>query len=169
LSLPWKELYKEFYVPTSALQTWANARRSAGETIVTTNGSFDLLHAGHLHTLFEAKSLGSCFIVLLNSDASVRGYKGPLRPIIPLTYRLQMVAALKCVDFVSSFDELDPRAALERIRPDIHVNSAEYGDNPIEKSIVEANGGRLHIIEKIEGLSTTQVLKNVEKCTASQL
>ena len=160
--------YTDCYVERDHLQKWSEDLKKEGKRIVTTNGSFDLLHAGHLHTLFEAKSLGDIFIVLLNTDKSVQSYKGPLRPIIELKYRLRMMAALKCVDFVSAFDEPDPREALKAIAPHVHVNSAEYGSECIEKAVVESGGGRVHLIEKIDGLSTSQVIGKIEECITLQ-
>lgn len=160
--------YEKSYVERDQLQKWSEELKKKGKRIVTTNGSFDLLHAGHLHTLFEAKTLGDVLIVLLNTDASIQGYKGPLRPIIELKYRLRMIAALKCVDFVAAFDEPDPREVLKIIGPNIHVNSAEYGLDCIEKSVVEAGGGRVHLVEKIDGLSTSQVIGKIEACITLQ-
>ena len=81
----------------------------------------------------------------LNTDRSIQQYKSPLRPIIPLEYRLQMIAALACVTYVTWFDETDPRCLLETIKPDVHVNGAEYGSACIEADTVLSNGGKLHI------------------------
>lgn len=165
---PWAIAWKKKFVEPNDLKVWAEGIRSRGQSIVTTNGSFDLVHAGHLHTLFEAKALGDIFIVLLNTDASIRGYKGRLRPIIEEKYRLQMMAAFECVDYVSCFDELDPRRALEEIAPAIHVNSAEYGVDCIERAVVEKGGGRVVLIEKIDSLSTSAVISRIETCILSQ-
>lgn len=136
-------------------------RQDLGYTIATINGSFDLLHAGHLHILHEASLVADILIVALNSDRSIQTYKSPDRPIIPLEYRLQMMCALEFVDFVTWFDETDPRALLETIKPDVHVNGAEYGENCIEADIVKEHGGKIHIVPLIPGLSTTQILKKI--------
>ena len=96
------------------------------KSLATINGSFDLLHAGHLYMLFEASKVADILLVLVNSDASVRSYKSKNRPIIPLQQRMEMLSAIAFVDFVSFFDESDPRAILERVRPNWHVNGAEY-------------------------------------------
>lgn len=139
--------------------------RQEGETIVTLNGSFDLLHAGHLEILFEAKKQGDILLVALNSDASIQAYKSPLRPIIPLEYRLKMMAALEMVDYVTSFEETDPRILLAKIKPDVHVNGAEYGDDCIEADVIKHFGGRIHIVPLVPGLSTSQIIKKiVETC-----
>lgn len=161
----WKSFHRSKVIEPCELKEKISELKCAHKRIVTTNGSFDLLHAGHLHTLYEASKLGDVFIVALNSDASVQSYKGPKRPIIPCHYRVQMMAALSFVDFVTVFEEGDPRKLLEVIAPDVHINSAEYGENCIEKSVVESGGGVIKLIEKIDGLSTSQVLKRVLACT----
>lgn len=139
--------------------------RENGKTIATLNGSFDLLHAGHLEMLFQASKQADLLLVLLNSDASIKLYKSPLRPIIPLVYRLKMMAALSMVDYVSWFEETDPRAILTRIRPDVHVNGAEYGPNCIEADVVKKAGGKIHIVSLVEGLSTSNIIQAiVETC-----
>jgi rfaE bifunctional protein nucleotidyltransferase chain/domain len=135
--------------------------REEGKTIGTINGSFDLLHAGHLHILYEAAQQADVLIVALNTDASIRKYKNPDRPIIPMENRLQMMAALECVDFVTWFDETDPRAILSVIRPDVHSNGAEYGANCIEADTVKKFGGKVHIIKLIPGLSTSHIIDKI--------
>lgn len=139
--------------------------KSEGKSIATLNGSFDLLHAGHLHILNAAADQADVLIVALNTDNSIKRYKSPLRPIISLEYRVEMMAALQMVDYVTWFDETDPRALLQRIKPDVHVNGAEYGENCIEAEVVKANGGRVHIVPLVPGLSTSQIIKKiVETC-----
>lgn len=135
--------------------------RKTGKEIATLNGSFDLLHAGHLQILYEASQQADILIVALNSDASIKQYKSPLRPIIPLEYRLQMMSAIGFVDYVTWFEETDPRILLDIIKPDVHVNGAEYGENCIEADTVKSNGGRIHIVKLIPGLSTSQILKKI--------
>lgn len=157
----WKDAYLSKYVARDTLASWADGVRSQGKTIGTLNGSFDLLHAGHLQMIFEASTVADVLLVSLNSDTSIQQYKSPDRPIIPLEYRLQMMAALQFVDYVSSFDELDPRALLAEVKPDVHVNGSEYGAQCIEADVVLQNGGKLHIVELIPGLSTTQIINKV--------
>ena len=140
------------------------AWRAEGNTIATLNGSFDLMHAGHLQIIYEASLQADLLLVALNSDASIKQYKSPKRPIIPLDYRLQMMAALAFVDAVTWFEETDPRALLERIRPDVHVNGAEYGRHCIEAETVEKHGGRIHIVELVPGLSTSNILAKIKLC-----
>src|SRR3990167_7537611 len=95
--------------------------RQNHKTIATLNGSFDLLHSGHLKIIFEASQMADVLIVALNSDSSIKKYKSEKRPIIPLEERMQMMAAISSVDFVTFFEETDPRNILDIIKPDVHV------------------------------------------------
>src|SRR6185295_17873447 len=96
--------------------------RTKGKRIVTINGSFDVLHAGHLKILTEAREQGDVLVVGLNSDVSVRGLKGAARPIVPEQQRADLLLGLRCVDYVHIFDEATPIAFLEQVKPDVHVN-----------------------------------------------
>ncbi len=145
----------------AALAPLSARLRSQGKTLVSLNGSFDLLHAGHLYILEEAKKQGDVLVVGLNSDASVKRYKGNSRPIIPQEYRAQMLLALRAVDYVHLFDEEVPMPFLEQLKPHVHVNGSEYGENCIEADTVRKNGGRIHIVEKIPGLSTSEVVSRI--------
>lgn len=136
--------------------------RIDGKTIATLNGSFDLLHAGHLHMLREASAQADVLIVALNTDRSIKEYKSPERPICPLEDRLAMIDALKCVDYVTWFDETDPRTLLSIIKPDVHVNGAEYGDDCLEAETVRAHGGRIHIVPLVHGHSTSQLIERIK-------
>jgi rfaE bifunctional protein nucleotidyltransferase chain/domain len=138
--------------------------RAEGLKIATLNGSFDLLHAGHLYIIHQAKLQGDRLIVALNTDRSIQQYKSPKRPIISLVHRLEMMAALEFVDYVTWFDEIDPRAILARIRPDIHVNGAEYGENCVEAAVVKEGGGRIHLVHRIPSLSTSAVIERIRQC-----
>jgi len=156
--------YYSKQVAPSDLQGLIELLRRQGYSIATLNGSFDLLHAGHLYILHEAAQQADRLLVALNNDASIKRYKGPHRPIISLCYRLQMVAALECVDYVTWFEEDDPCALLSSIRPDVHVNGAEYGDDCIEAETVRRYGGRLHLAARIPSLSTSEVVAAISKC-----
>ena len=138
--------------------------RSQGKTIATINGSFDLLHPGHLHMLYEASRQADVLIVALNTDASIKAYKSPKRPILELEYRIQMMTALGFVTYVTFFEETDPRELLKKIRPDVHVNGSEYGENCLEAETVKACGGRIHIVSLVEGLSTTKLIQKILTC-----
>ncbi|HLP41994.1 MAG TPA: bifunctional heptose 7-phosphate kinase/heptose 1-phosphate adenyltransferase [Fibrobacteria bacterium] len=135
--------------------------KARGKTVVTLNGSFDVMHAGHLHILEDARRQGDVLIVGLNSDASIHQYKGPDRPIIPQEYRAKMLLALRTVDYVHIFDETVPMPFLEQVKPHVHVNGSEYGTDCIEAPTVKAHGGRIHIVEKIPGLSTSDILARI--------
>lgn len=149
-------------ISANMLQAWVEEQRLLGKTIATLNGSFDLLHAGHLEIISAAADQADCLLMLLNSDESIQKYKSKDRPIITLKYRLRMVAALEMVAAVSWFEETDPREILSRIKPDVHVNGAEYGQNCIEAEVVRQNGGRLHIVELVPGLSTSNIIKKIQ-------
>ena len=149
-------------VPRQALAQLAATLRVRGKRIVTINGSFDLLHSGHLYILNEAQQLGGVLIVGLNSDASVRSYKGPDRPIVPERQRAEMLLALRMVDYVHIFDEPDPMAFLRELNPDVHVNGSEYGENCIESATVKRGGGRMHVVGRIPGLSTSRLVHQLQ-------
>ncbi len=139
--------------------------RAQGRRIVTLNGSFDLLHAGHLHILGEARRQGDVLIVGVNSDASVKRYKAADRPFIGEDDRARMLLALRVVDYVHVFGEDDPLAFLEEVRPHVHVNGSEYGADCIEAPVVKKHGGRVHIVEKIPGLSTSALGDKIKGST----
>jgi len=140
------------------LKIVAKAKKE-GKKIVTTNGSFDLVHAGHIDLLQKAKSKGDILIVGINSDKSVREYKKkPGRPIVPEKYRAELLAAIEYVDFVFLFDDLIPNAWLDKIRPDVHANSAEYGTKCVETEILDQYGGELFLVPKVDiPLSTSLI------------
>jgi rfaE bifunctional protein nucleotidyltransferase chain/domain len=136
--------------------------RAQGGTVVATGGCFDLLHAGHVHMLQAARALGDCLIVLLNSDASVARLKGPERPLVGETDRAAVLLALGCVDAVVIFEEDDPRAALESVRPDLWAKGGDYAvaDLP-EAETLASWGGRAVIVPYIAGRSTTRLIEEV--------
>lgn len=157
----WSEAYKQKLIdPKELIETVAEIK-DRGLSIATLNGSFDLMHAGHLQIIYEASLQADILILALNSDSSIKAYKSPDRPIIPLEYRLQLMAALEFVDFVTWFNETDPLRILDEIKPDVHVNGAEYGENCIEADVVKRNGGKIHIVKLVPGLSTSQILKKI--------
>jgi rfaE bifunctional protein nucleotidyltransferase chain/domain len=139
--------------------------KKEGKKIVTTNGSFDLFHAGHVELLQKAKSRGDILIVGVNSDKSVKEYKKkPGRPIIPERYRAEVVAAIEYVDYVFLFDDLIPNPWLDKIRPDIHANSAEYGKNCVETEILKKYGGELYLVPKEDiPISTTLIESKIKE------
>lgn len=137
----------------------AAAVRSRGGTVVATGGCFDMLHAGHVASLQAARRLGDTLIVLINSDESARRLKGPGRPVVGAADRAQVLRALGCVDAVEVFEEDDPGAALDRIRPDIWVKGGDYSGVPLpETELVESWGGRVVLVPYLDGRSTTAIL-----------
>lgn len=121
------------------------------------------MHSGHLYILFAASRQADVLIVALNTDSSIQKYKGKSRPIISLEHRAKMLCAIKWVSYVTFFDETDPREILKDIRPDVHVNGAEYGADCIEKQVVESVGGHIHLVDRIEGLSTSEIIKKIKQ------
>ncbi|MFA6915155.1 MAG: adenylyltransferase/cytidyltransferase family protein [Parachlamydiales bacterium] len=157
----WEEAWKSKLILPDQWMESAESIRAQGLTIATLNGSFDLMHAGHLYILYEATKVADCLIVALNSDSSIQQYKSPDRPFIPLEYRLQMMAAIGWIDYVTWFDEIDPCVLLEKIRPDVHVNGVEYGNECIEAETVKKIGAQLHLVDRIPGLATTDILTKI--------
>lgn len=135
--------------------------KAEGKTIVTYNGSFDLLHAGHVASLAEARSLGDALIVLLNSDKSVKSYKSSKRPIVPEKERAALLAAISVVDYICLFDEINPKRILDNIKPSVHANGADWGRDCLEREVVEKNGGKIHILKWTSGLSTSNLVKKI--------
>ena len=162
LELPSLEMYcANKWVDPLALEQKINMVKREDKTIATLNGSFDLLHVGHLQMLYEASLQADVLIILLNTDNSIKKYKSEKRPIIPLEQRAQMIASIGFVDYVTWFDELDPRAILEKIKPDVHVNGSEYGETCIESAVIKQYGGRLHIVPLVPGFSTSNLIKKI--------
>ena len=157
----WSNACRKKLIPPESVIQKVKEIRSQKATIATLNGSFDLMHAGHLQIIYEASLQADILIVALNSDSSIQAYKSRDRPIIPLEYRIQLMAALEFVDYVTWFDETDPLRLLNEIKPDVHANGAEYGENCIEADLVKENGGRIHIVRLIPGLSTSSILKKI--------
>jgi rfaE bifunctional protein nucleotidyltransferase chain/domain len=138
------------------------AARAAGRTIVLANGAFDLLHVGHVRYLEAAKALGEVLVVAVNSDASVRAAKGAGRPVVPQAERVELVAALRCVDHVLLFDEPDVRAVIRSLRPHVHAKGTDYTVQTVpERAEVEACGGRVVICGDPKDHSTTSVVSKL--------
>jgi D-beta-D-heptose 7-phosphate kinase/D-beta-D-heptose 1-phosphate adenosyltransferase len=136
--------------------------RACGRRVVFTNGCFDVLHVGHVRYLEEARALGDLLVVGLNSDASVRMLKGPLRPIVPEAERAELLAALRSVDYVALFDERTPEALIRRVRPAIHVKGGDYRpEDVIEAPLVRSLGGEVKTVSHIAGHSTTDIVRTI--------
>ncbi|MBW2989713.1 adenylyltransferase/cytidyltransferase family protein [Candidatus Woesearchaeota archaeon] len=139
----------------------AEKLKKEGKKIVTCNGCFDILHAGHIGFLKEAKQQGDILIVGLNSNQSVKENKGPKRPINDEKSRAEVLAALKMTDYVVIFNEKTPIKILESIQPNVHCNGEEYGKGCIEAETIKKDGGRIHLIRLKKGFSTTNLIKEI--------
>lgn len=135
--------------------------RQAGDSITLTNGGFDLLHVGHVRYLHAAKQLGGRLVVAVNSDASVRSLKGEGRPLVPEAERAELLAALAAVDAVVIFPELDVRAIIREIRPNVHAKGTDYTAESVpEREEVLACGGRVEIVGDPKDHSTTATIRS---------
>jgi rfaE bifunctional protein nucleotidyltransferase chain/domain len=145
-----------------AASAWREQLRAAGKRVVFTNGVFDVLHAGHVGYLAWARAQGDALIVGLNRDESVRALKGERRPIVPFGDRARLLLALRSVDVVVGFGERTPEVTLERIRPDIHVKSAQYREDELpERTVVLQHGGMIALAPHLDGHSTTDVIADI--------
>ena len=142
----------------AALAGW----RGAGDRLVFTNGVFDLLHRGHVEYLEEARALGQRLVVGVNSDASVRRLKGAGRPIVPEDERLEVLAALECVDLAVLFGEDTPERIIREVAPDVLVKGGDWAlEAIVGREFVEARGGRVERIRVREGWSTTHIIERI--------
>jgi rfaE bifunctional protein nucleotidyltransferase chain/domain len=134
--------------------------RGAGERVTLANGNFDLLHVGHVRYVHGAKALGGKLVVAINSDESVRALKGDGRPVMPEDERAEIVAALADVDAVVIFPELDVRAIIREIRPDVQVKGTDYtADSVPERDAVVECGGRVEIVGDPKDHSTSEIIR----------
>ena len=137
-------------------------RQERGERIVFTNGVFDILHVGHLRYLTEARALGDALLVAVNADSSVRQFKGHLRPIVSEAERMELLDALRVVDYVTLFDTRTPVPLIERVQPALYVKGGDYRiDDLPEAPVVQSYGGRVQILSLIAGRSTTDIITRV--------
>jgi rfaE bifunctional protein nucleotidyltransferase chain/domain len=136
--------------------------RELGKKLVFTNGCFDILHAGHVRYLNQARSMGDALVVGVNSDRSVRKIKGESRPIVSEEERAEVLAALACIDFVFIFDDPTPKRVIDAIVPDVLVKGADWGISEIVgRDTVENAGGSVLNIPLVEGTSTTEIIRRV--------
>lgn len=149
------------WLSTSAMRDQRKTLRDEGKTVVFTNGAFDLLHVGHLQYLQFAREQGDCLIVGLNSDDSVRRYKGPDRPINTCEDRARMLLGLRCVDYLVVFEEDEPEALIARLLPDVLVKGADWAHYVCGRDIVESHGGRVILADLVEGKSTTEMIERI--------
>lgn len=139
----------------------ASRLRAAGRRLVLTNGCFDILHAGHVDYLERARTLGDALAVAVNSDASVRGLKGPDRPVNCETDRARIIAALKAVDYAVIFDSPRATAVIREVRPDLYAKGGDYTPetlNPEERAALDEAGTEIRILPLVPGRSTTAII-----------
>jgi D-beta-D-heptose 7-phosphate kinase/D-beta-D-heptose 1-phosphate adenosyltransferase len=163
-----KELEGDSRVPSGKILTLdeavenVNRWKAGGRRVVFTNGCFDILHAGHVRCLEEAKSLGDCLVVGINSDDSARRLKGPKRPVMSQDDRARILAALHCVDVVVVFEEDDPMKLVQALRPSVLVKGGDYKpEEVVGKDVVEAEGGRVAIVPLADGKSTSAIIRSL--------
>nr|MBS0036606.1 D-glycero-beta-D-manno-heptose 1-phosphate adenylyltransferase [Saprospiraceae bacterium] len=161
LLVRWKE---KFHLSTEEALEVVDHWRSKGESIVFTNGCFDLLHIGHIQYLLEAKSLGDRLVLGINTDESVRKLKGKGRPVNPLDDRMKMIAALWMVDLVIPFEEDTPKELIQKIKPDTLVKGGDY---PIDQIVgaeeVLKSGGKVFSLGFSEGYSSSIMIERIIK------
>src|SRR5437763_10927431 len=136
--------------------------RTAGQTLVFTNGVFDLLHVGHVRYLEQARTLGDVVVVAINSDASARKLKGEGRPLINQDERAEILAALRTVDYVTIFDDVSPRSLIARLLPDVLVKGGDYQLDQIHgREEVVAAGGKVVSLPFVDGASTSALIRQI--------
>jgi D-glycero-beta-D-manno-heptose 1-phosphate adenylyltransferase len=151
----------------AALARSIDEHRAAGQRIVFTNGTFDLLHVGHLRSLVDARSRGDLLVVALNSDASVRAYKGPDLPIQPEDERAELIAGLRCVDYVTLFDDTRVDRLLLLLRPHVHAKGTEYSPETIpEAKTVRSYGGEIAIVGDAKAHSSSWLMSRIRATPA---
>ena len=144
------------------LERICRSAREGRQRVVFTNGCFDLLHAGHVKYLQKARSFGDLLVLGLNSDASVRRLKGERRPLIGEAERAHILAALDCVDFVVLFGEDTPLKLIKTLKPAVLVKGGDYTpEGVVGKDEVESYGGRVELVEFVDGKSTTNIIEKI--------
>jgi D-beta-D-heptose 7-phosphate kinase/D-beta-D-heptose 1-phosphate adenosyltransferase len=138
--------------------------KTKGKKIIFTNGCFDLLHIGHVRYLEEARALGDLLVIGVNSDSSVRGLKGPNRPILPQEERAEILSGLGCVDYVTIFDEPTPLNLISSLLPDVLVKGGDWTKEATAGwETVERTGGEVVILPFVEGSSTSHLIETILK------
>lgn len=155
---------REKLVSLGEARVIADGMRSAGKRVVVANGAFDMLHVGHVRYLAAARALGDVLFVALNSDLSVRGSKGPLRPIVPEGERAELLAHLDCVDFIVMFDEPTVAEVLRALRPHVHAKGTDYTVETVpERKVVAEWGGETVICGDSKEHATTDLVGEILK------
>lgn len=140
----------------------ADAVRASGRVVVLANGAFDMLHVGHARYLAAARAEGDVLFVAVNSDASVRGLKGPTRPIVPETERAEILSHFVCVDWIVLFDEPTVAEIMREIRPHVHAKGTDYTPETVpERAVVAEWGGRTAICGDPKDHATTDLIGEI--------
>jgi len=149
-------------MPLEDLVNMLDQARQANQTIVFTNGCFDIMHVGHVRYLAKARSHGDLLVVGLNSDSSVRAIKGAKRPIVGQDHRAELLASLACVDFVVPFEELDPLRLIRVVKPDVLAKGEDWAENAIVGADdVKSRGGKVIRISFEEETSTSGIIQKI--------
>ncbi|MEI7553641.1 adenylyltransferase/cytidyltransferase family protein [Candidatus Chlorohelix sp.] len=146
--------------------------RKQGKRLIFTNGVFDLMHVGHVRCLSDARNMGDLLVVGVNSDSSTRKLKGTLRPLMPEQDRAEMLLSLRCVDYVTIFEEISADETLTLLKPALYVKGGDYtlsnlseskpGAKPLmEEKTVKSYGGEIELIPYIKGYSTTELIEKI--------
>lgn len=160
--MPAEKFFGRVFASVDEASAWRESLRADGKRVVFTNGVFDVLHAGHVSYLAWARSQGDVLILGLNTDDSVRKIKGEKRPIVPFEERARVLSALRSVDAIVGFAERTPETLLDRIRPDVHVKSAQYREEELpERTVVLAHGGVIQLAPHLPGASTTDTIARI--------
>lgn len=158
-----KSKIRDKIVTLEQLEAAVKSARQQEKKIVSTSGCFDILHAGHVTYLEEAKARGDLLVVLLNSDSSVRELKGSTRPIVPEGERAVVIAGLESVDYVCIFPDKTPCGVIGKIQPDIVIKGGDYAGKHIpEMDSVSAYGGRVEYVSIVGGCSTTNIVEKIK-------
>lgn len=145
-----------------ALARIVSRARRDGKRIVFTNGCFDLLHRGHVHLLRQSKALGDVLIVAINTDRSAKAIKGLARPVLSEQDRVELIAAMEMVDYVTLFDEPDPTRLIEVLRPNVLAKGGDWSvDKIVGSDIVQKAGGKVAVIPYLKGFSTTEIIQRI--------
>ena len=149
-------------IPRENIASFCDTLRAAKQRVVFTNGCFDILHAGHVRYLEQARALGDCLVLGLNSDASVRRLKGESRPVNAELDRAAVLSALRSVDFIVLFDEPTAEDLIEKVRPAVYAKGGDYTRETLpEAKIVEKYGGEVRFIDLVTGRSTTKIIEKI--------
>ena len=149
-------------VDIDKIETFCQIFKDGKKTVALTNGTFDILHAGHVRYLNEAKKLADILILGLNSDASVKKYKSDKRPIVPQIERAEVIDSLKAVDYVVIFNETTADNLISKVKPNIYVKGGDYTEESLpETNSVKKYGGKIEFIKVVEGCSTTNIIEKI--------